>query len=215
MSKKASKWKPLPPRFVPFDRKTTPPRDVVQHLVRYEAFKLMQADRKAGLAWTGLEVTAGFRFLKSLTHGEDLDFSALKIHQISALQTIFMYVCYFEQDRSLALNICLPGMTKDWYNELFDDARVECEKTIRFLEEKLSKGKKLNFDQALASAVGYWRINEHKPEVEARLAEQAARESSESTDDDTASGASTELSDKEISDAFAEVTPEQIITLSP
>lgn len=182
MSKKNSKWKPLPPRFLPFDRKTTPPREVVQHLVRNEAYKLMLADRKAGLPWTGLEVTAGFRFLKSLTHGEVADFSALKLHQISALQTIFMYVCYFEQDRSLAFDICLPGMSKDWYNELFEDSVRECEATTRHLKSR-AKGKRLDFDQVLASAAYYWRVKFHEPEVYARLAEQEQMSLLESSDD--------------------------------
>lgn len=200
-------------RFVPFDRCVTSPQDVVQHLVRNEAYKVMRADRKAGLAWSGLECNAAFRYLKSLTHGVSSDYSDLKSYQINALQAIFMYTCYFERERSLHdpyEDICLPGMCMDWYNELFDDAAKSCERTLRHLKGKLSgTNKKFNPDKTLSSAVNFWRNKEHLPEVKTRLAEQEAREASESTEANDA-----EMTDEEIAEVFAEVTPEQIIALS-
>lgn len=167
---KKSNWKPMPLRFRPFDRKTTPPREVVQHLVRNEVHKLMQADRKAGLEWSSYEGNCAFRYLKAQTHGGDaLDYSGLKFHQLIALQRVFMTVCFFEEKRSLANGACLPGMCSDWYAEFFDEVAESGRRAIREAKAN-STEKKVYLDNVLKAELSAWYTREHLPEVKFRLA---------------------------------------------
>ena len=61
-------------------------------------------------------------------------------------------------------------------------ARHGFEATTRHLKSR-AKGKRLDFDQVLASAAYYWRVKFHEPEVYARLAEQEQMSLLESSDD--------------------------------
>jgi hypothetical protein len=157
-------------RFIPFDRLDMSPRQVVAHFCGYEMYKLVRSDRKNGLEWSGSELTAGTRYLKTLTHGVTLDYTALKAYQIAALQTIFMYVCFFEEKRALSY-LCLPGMEKDWYAELFQEIVDHSRRMIRQNRQSLAKGEVFNLDSVMMNAVYHWLNNEHRKEIELRLAE--------------------------------------------
>lgn len=213
-------------------RRATAPRDIVMYLACDEAIELMRHDRKVGNEWQAPETTAALRYIESLCYGQfgctgnpgnptdqphrkqalaknqELDCSVLAEWQIEALQTVYMYVVYFEEDRSLKFNVVLPGMAEDWFNErigdLIDTAEKFYRQSVRWSEKT---GKPINLDFALAASLRSWRDTTRK------TVQKAQEESTETTVEDADADLQAEMTDEEIAEAFAEVTPDQIAQL--
>lgn len=157
------------------------PRDIVLELVVEQALLTMSHDRViAKRSWNTRQQVAALYYLSTMTHGgvptynsetktvvvtEAPDYSALTDEQVATLQTIFMYVTYFES--RLLERISLPGEKEDWF--ITDQVEKWASASLRHARKRY--GTDYTRAKGVASAMTWWRHTFRKEEVAVVVAE--------------------------------------------